>query len=222
MSFLGAIGGALISGIFGSKQQKSAQAFEQNRIGMTVREAKKHGIHPLAALGQASAYQNPFMGNPVGDALASGIAGADAAYEQKKAEEAAKPLQDKRIELLDAQIAESRSRTLLNAGNAKRALVGNQGHLGTVGGLEALDNVVTPNGVVKRPVEVDPSKNVPMRQHVVIGDKQVVGINPEATEGQSIGELLGAAMIYGPQLYGQWLRSLPKKKNSHWNKGRKK
>lgn len=66
------LGGNLLGGLFGRKQQKDALAFERQRIQMTVNDAKAAGIHPLAALGVSSSYQNPYGGNPIGDAVASG------------------------------------------------------------------------------------------------------------------------------------------------------
>lgn len=58
--------GNIIGGIFGrksaKKERRRAEAFERQRIQMTAADAKAAGIHPLAALGAATTYQNPYMG----------------------------------------------------------------------------------------------------------------------------------------------------------------
>lgn len=72
-------GSSILGGIMGSKskkkQQAQAQAFEAQRIRMMANDAKLAGIHPLAALGVASSYQNPAMMVSSGG-MANGLAQA--------------------------------------------------------------------------------------------------------------------------------------------------
>lgn len=72
-------GSGILGGILGGKkekkQQRAAQAFEAQRIRMMANDAKLAGIHPLAAMGVASSYQNPAMMVSSGG-MANGVAQA--------------------------------------------------------------------------------------------------------------------------------------------------
>lgn len=58
--------GGFLSSSSSKKAQRKAEAFERQRIQMTVADAKKAGIHPLAALGAGTAYTNPYTSIPSG------------------------------------------------------------------------------------------------------------------------------------------------------------
>lgn len=104
--------------------QDRAYRFEGQKIQMLARDARAAGIHPLAAMGAASGYQNPFGSSPAGNALGDGINAFREDQAAARQERADAPLRKKQSELLDAQIAEARSRTTLNQANAHRTLVG--------------------------------------------------------------------------------------------------
>lgn len=124
------------------KDRGHAERWEKKRVRRIARDAKKAGLHPLAVMGNNSSYSSPIQvgagfnpvtdgantGSAIGDAIASGAAtiankvdGKANAMAKAEAENMKKEGQ-----LLDAQILESRSRTLLNQTNARRSLVGPQ------------------------------------------------------------------------------------------------
>lgn len=53
---IGGMGGKLIDNLFGKRQEKLQKEFARNSITWKVRDAKKAGVHPVAALG-ATGYQ---------------------------------------------------------------------------------------------------------------------------------------------------------------------
>ena len=120
--------GSVVSGILRNNsardQQRRALNFERNRISYLADDAKRAGIHPYAALGAGAGYSNPYTSSPVGSAIADGVGAVGDAIDGKIGEAKGKNLRAKQGELLDAQIAETRSRTVLNSANAKRALIG--------------------------------------------------------------------------------------------------
>lgn len=73
-------GASLIGGAFGRKSRSDEVKFQRqqakNKISWTVEDAKRAGIHPLAALGSpaAGSFAAPVGGSPMGDAV--GDAGA--------------------------------------------------------------------------------------------------------------------------------------------------
>lgn len=129
-----AAGASLLGGHLNRKAQekrdRKAHEFERTRIRTVAADAKAAGIHPLAALGAASGYQNPYGGPVSGSTMGDGFAAAGQyigdAIDKRGQKKQAATLNEKQIDLVDAQIIESRSRTLLNQANAKRALVGPQ------------------------------------------------------------------------------------------------
>ena len=109
----------------------------------------------------------------------------------------------KQGQLIDAQIEEARSRTMLNNANTKRALVGPQPNLGGPSVLtsrpEAFDRTAEGG---PRPVVVEPGRDVPATQQVTIGNRTGRGLNPDAFE-VGISELIAGMLQYGPQwLFG--------------------
>lgn len=122
MSFLGGIGSALLGGLFGSSAKKKELAYQrefaQHGIRWRVADAKAAGIHPLAALGSPGAQYQPSNATPWADAARS----IGEQLQQRTQGKTDKALAAKQGELLDAQVAEARSRTLLNETNALRAM----------------------------------------------------------------------------------------------------
>ncbi len=118
--------GSLLGGMFDRNAQRSrdfkARRFEKQRIQMITKDALAAGIHPLAALGSAAGFQNPFAGAAPGGASMGGAIADAASQIGAGVAQAGKAKSNEAI--LAAQLAESRSRTILNQANAKRALIG--------------------------------------------------------------------------------------------------
>ncbi len=184
--------GPLIEGIFGQKQEKKSEAFERQRIQMTATDAKAAGIHPLAAIGAASGYTNPFQGSsPTGSAIGDGIAASRTSK-----------LDSRQAKLIDAQILESQSRTILNQANAKRALPSP----GLGGG--PLTAFSTPrDGGTGRGVRTEPEADLSGVQSVNLGKFTGWGPSSEAFE-VGISEIVAGAAIYGPQWVAKALAAL--------------
>ena len=150
--------GAGINAVSGLWQQKRAQRFEGQKITMLAKDAKRAGIHPLAALGAVN-YQNPYAGrDPIG-AAASDIGKHAAA---KEGESVLKENARKEGELLVAQTEEARSRTRLNNANSVRA-----------SGGPTAPALYDDNG---RPIIHTQA------QYILPSGEKVVGVNPEAAE----------------------------------------
>lgn len=85
------IGGKLLGGVLGNKSERRAldwqKEYARNRIQMTVKDAEKAGIHPLAALGSSAAgslVSGPMGGNSLGDAIGDAAAGVSRAAEARQ------------------------------------------------------------------------------------------------------------------------------------------
>lgn len=143
-SAIGAIGAGLVSGLFGKKAAAQQTAYNrqaaeedrafqrevfQNQIQWKAQDAKKAGLHPLAALGggaySASSVSTPGVApdysGPAAQ-MAKGIGDAFAAYKTKAqlAEEAARA-DERAEEQHDANMRESAARTLMYNGQALEA-----------------------------------------------------------------------------------------------------
>lgn len=201
-------GSDLLGGIMGRNSAKAMAgtywAKEKRFIRRRARDARAAGIHPLAALGATASY-GPAQGGDGGFGDSIGRAGgaiADA-YAAKEAYKRDAPLRNKEMELLDAQILESRSRTMLNAANARRPIYGPRPKItGVTSGLEGLDPGETGK---PRGERVEPTPNLGARQKVSLGGSTATGPNPEAFE-VGLSELIAGAMIYGPQWAADHLR----------------
>lgn len=117
-------GGSLLGSKSSKKQQQAAHHFEAQRIRMMSNDAKLAGIHPLAALGVASAYQNPYQAIPSGGmsqglgALGQGISQAAVDYGQGQ-QEAKKAANNDELfglqkKLLQAQVLETTTQATVN------------------------------------------------------------------------------------------------------------
>ena len=150
--------------------------------------ADEAGLHRLSVAGSPAGY------TPAPSAAAEGLMSAGRSM-------AAQPNSKKQSQLLDAQIAEARSRTVLNQANARRALSGPQPGLGQAGNAvaEAFDRLADSG---PRRISREPERDMPATQTVTLGDFTGRGPNPEAFE-VGVSELLAGGLIYGPQ----WISS---------------
>lgn len=114
---VGSIGSSILGGLFGRKNQKDQTAlqreFAQNSLRWNIQQARAEGLHPLVGAGQPGAQYQPSQASPMQGALA-GISDVLLSQSGRKKQE----------QLVDAQIEEAQSRTILNKANAQRALLG--------------------------------------------------------------------------------------------------
>lgn len=179
-----------LGGLLGPKNPSPKQQAYGSLKG-AFKAADEAGIHRLAVAGSPAGY------SPAPSSAAEGIM---AAGQQISNQVGSK----KEGQLIDAQIEEARSRTMLNQANTRRALMGPQPNLGQVStraqnivdsDRTAFDNTATGRN---RRVVVDPERDLPATQTVTLGNMTGRGLNPEAFE-IGLSELIAGAMIYGPQ-----------------------
>lgn len=195
-----------LKGIFGGGGSAATETRAVSRASImgAADAADELGLHRLATMGGGGAGYS----GPVGDNQAAGLDMIANALLDKSEGSKNDKLQRKQEELIDAQIAESRSRTLLNASNSRRSIYGpSTNPTGLTGGLEALDSGPGGSG---RTTVTEPQRDMPARQRVTFGGHDAVGPNPEAFE-VGLSELLAGAMIYGPQ----WVYSRMKNAQSN-------
>lgn len=110
-------GGSLLGGLLDRKASKNATGRE---MAQKIETGARYGLHPLASIGaQTSGYQPVYSQafTSAGQAIQGGMsARADARADRRR--------ERTQERLAEAQIAEAQSRTILNAANARRALVG--------------------------------------------------------------------------------------------------
>lgn len=193
MDFMGI--GTLLSGVgglFGATRKREKPrdtALEQLRGAFTA--ADEAGLHRLAVAGSPAGY------SPAPSYAAEGLMNAGQAIARYGEYREGRKLARKNEELVDAQIAEVRSRTVLNEANARRALMVPQPGLG--GAMPAIARAFDNTARGKeRPVSIEPERDMPATQTVTFGDQTGRGLNPEAFE-VGISELLTGLAIYGPQ-----------------------
>lgn len=179
-------------GLFGPGGDPYGDLYKAQKVKYNV--AREEGLHPLAVAGSPAGYA-PAPMNTAQSAIDAGQ--AIASFGNKKQRE-------KEQELIDAQIEEARSRTVLNQANARRALSGPQPGLGGTQGpgseiLSALERVLAGGDLTGRR---EPYRNAPVGQTVRVGNQELKGINPDVFE-VGLSELIAGAIMYGPQyLYG--------------------
>jgi len=196
-----------LSGFFGGDSPPSQGRQIYSQVQGAVNAGKEFNLHPLAVLGNTSSYVPTSSNN-----VQSGLQSMGAAVSTLAAQKDEKAAQAKANELMDAQIAEARSRTLLNLGNANRAFVGPGGPTGATGGLEVVRGGsgttysphATHEGARKRPMAVEPERDYPISARVGAGDGNVLIPNPETFE-VGLSELIAGAAIIGPQLYWDYM-----------------
>lgn len=156
--------------------------------------ADRAGLHRLAVAGSPAGY------SPAPMSEANGLLTAGQALR-------AGPSAKER-ELIDAQIEEARSRTILNQANARRAMLGPQPGLGGASSrlIDALSAHTDRQGGA-RGVEVVPERDVPLTNTVNAGRAAMNAPNEEAF---SVGadELLIGMLVYGPQYAARAVRWL--------------
>jgi hypothetical protein len=157
------------------------QAYQQ--LMGAAKAADKLGLHRLTVAGSPAGY------SPAPMSQAEGLMAAGRGLRDRPSA--------KENDLLDAQIEEARSRTILNQANARRAMLGPQPGLGQASNrmVEAFDRLASGG---ERAVSGEPERDQPATQTVTLGSSTARGPNPEAFE-VGISELLAGALIYGPQ-----------------------
>lgn len=204
-SSIASAGISAAGGLAGSLLSKKPKVYSPgDALRSTVNAARKLGIHPLAALGSSSGYSSPVQiggGSMVGqmaDNIGQGIREFTEAKERQREAKTAESLARKQEALIDAEIAESRSRTLTNMANYKKTLEGPRvGTLGVTGGLE---KVTQPSTLYPgRPKENEPEKNVPATIEVVGPNGHVYYMPNEEAFGVDIWEMMGNLPIMAAQ-----------------------
>lgn len=180
-----------------------AQAYQQ--LMGVARAADELGLHRLTVAGSPAGY------SPAPMSQAEGLMAAGQSLRAGR-------LSPKENELIDAQIEEARSRTILNQANARRAFIGPQPGLGQVNafGGEAFDRLA--NGG-DRSVSREPERDQPATQTVTFRDFTGRGPNPEAFE-VGVSELLAGALVYGPQWLAEAISNVDAAGKPRPNRGR--
>lgn len=187
--------------IFGRPAGGGARGQAYDQLMGAFKAADDAGIHRLAVAGSPAGY-SPAPSNAAEGLMAAGRALGNGPSKKEE-------------QLLDAQIAETRSRTMLNEANYKRALSGPQAGLGGARNIDPLAAALdAAAGGGPRGVRNEPEPNLPARQKVTLGNNDAVGPNPEAFE-IGISELVAGGLIYGPQWLANalqtQLRKIPQK-----------
>lgn len=134
LSALIGAGSSLLGGLFGRSeakaQAKQQKEFAQNSIQWRVADAKKAGIHPLAALGASSSAYTPVssgFGDSVsqaGNAIAQGVERRDAAKKSAPIDALNAQLIKSNIDTNQAQADLYRAQALSTAAQARNEAVG--------------------------------------------------------------------------------------------------
>lgn len=113
-SIIGAIGN-VVGGILGSKSadkdREAQEAFARNRISWTVEDAKRSGIHPLAALNAGYPGYNPVGDGGLGGAIAAAADGVGKGLQTRKLRSLEEEAAQAQIDLVKAQTDETNART---------------------------------------------------------------------------------------------------------------
>lgn len=176
---------------------KQQERFAKNSMTWRIRQGRKAGLHPLAMVGGAGAQYTPVQGDTSHTASAAETVRG---YVTSKLD---KQIQRKNIDLIDAQIAEARSRTLINLGNARRASAT----------MPALTGAAGQKPGDERQTVLEPHRDTPAGTTVDLGGMKAKGLNPDAFE-VGLSELVAGLVMYGPQWIYQFLKSPRKKSKS--------
>lgn len=163
----------------------------KNQLVGAFQAADKYGLHRLAVAGSPAGY------SPAPTVTRRGFAEAGQAIRDYGLHRENKAMAAKEKELIDAQIEETRSRTMLNNANSRRAFIGPQPGLGDITSRlgEAFDRLS--NGG-SRTIRREPEADLPATSTVTLGPVSGRGPNAEAFE-IGLSELIAGALIYGPQ-----------------------
>lgn len=118
-------GSNILGGFFGSRSAKRSDQFQRNFVQIRAADARKAGIHPLAALGANGAYTP--VGNPMGDALAQAGTDIAAGMNAKAQAQMYNKVAESEIALNQAQAnaANAQAHTMIQ--NARRFATGGPG-----------------------------------------------------------------------------------------------
>lgn len=177
-----------------------------------VRAGAKVGLHPLASIGGNFGYSDPASvlgeiargGSQIADRLEDLERSRKAEAGDKEDRSRLRALAEAQIALTEAEIAEARSRTLLNQANAKRVLVGPRLlDNGTHGGMEMQDRTAREGKALDgRKVKMDPVRDAPLHtQSTTPGGDTYYLPNPDLFE-VGINEIIGGGLWLLPQ----WLQ----------------
>lgn len=188
--------GSVLSGL-GSAFGKDGPGPQQQAFGTlkgAIAAADKYGLHRSTVAGSPAGY------SPVPSGQAEGLMRASQVLREANQGRGDRKIRQKENELIDAQIEEARSRTILNEANARRAMSGPQPGLG--GAAPRLQRVVEafdqPYRGGTRGVRTEPEGDLPATQTVTLGPYGARGPFAEAFE-VGISELIAGGLIYGPQ-----------------------
>lgn len=205
ISAIGGLAGSYLNNKSAEKRQNEAYAredfYNRNRIQLTVEDAKKAGIHPLAALGASSVGSigtavQPLGSSGVGDAVADGAAAIAKALPKETAKLEVENAQ-LRNEALRADIRKSDAETTRLLSDAtSRSAVARVGDA-TRGGKEVME-LKGFGGVMKKNPNWSDAQDVEDRYGNIV--ESVYGL----------GALVGDAY----HNYGRWLGP-----SSWWKKG---
>lgn len=141
-NIIGAIG-SIAGGFLGNKAQEKANRQNlkwakdqaQNRIKWTVQDAKRSGIHPLAALGANVPTTSPGIvgATSFGDGVAAGAAQLGNAFNKSEAQE----LENLQKDLIRSQIRQSDSVTSVNVARSRSILGAMRSGATNVDGVKA-------------------------------------------------------------------------------------
>lgn len=184
-----------LGGLFGRSRGPSPKDQAYQQLKGAFKAADEAGIHRLAVAGSPAGY------SPAPYHAAEGIMQAGNALADYGRHRENRGLQRKQEQLLDAQVEEARSRTVLNQANARRALAGPQPGLGGVGGatqqtLNRIERILAGND---RKGTREPYRNMPGGASIRVGDGTYYYPNSEALE-VGLSELMAAGIILGPQM----------------------
>lgn len=196
-----------VAGIAGGfKKQKGPG----DALKSTVKAGSKVGLHPLASIGSNTGYTDTGnsliaaarAGNELGDAITDIEDRRRAGALEKDQRARQKRLDDAQIAAAEADIAEARSRTILNLTNVKRQLNGPMvpGGNGALGGLEQ----VLAEGP-KRDTKIEEIRDLPLLVQSTVDGKTAYVPNPDLAE-MGVGEAAMAALILAPQYGYQYLK----------------
>lgn len=125
-SIIGGIG-SIVGGLFGQsaadKDRKLQKQFAQQGIQWRAADARKAGIHPLAALGAQTSQYTP-VGSPLGDAIGSGMAQVGQGLSGASAKQLEKESIKSGIDVNRAQAELLRAQSRTEIANARNQAIG--------------------------------------------------------------------------------------------------
>lgn len=199
---LGKVGSILsgIGGLFGRKRGPSPSEQAYGQLQGAFKAADEAGLHRLAVAGSPAGY------SPAPQHDGEGVMALGNAVREYAQDRTDKKTRQKQDALIDAQIEEARSRTILNQANARRAVSGPQPGLGQASNpvQEAFDRLSNDGS---RRINREPERDQPATQTVTLGRFTGRGPNPEAFE-VGLSELAAGVLMYGPQYAAEWAREM--------------